>query len=355
MLLYNRQKKEAVILTLIKRKVAHHMPALTIKTLSIFYSLCAILFALWSIPAVYFLTIFSNKSYNLVLMGFYIALLLLLFFIPQYKIHCRIIRFSLFLIILIAWQQLTPTHNKPWADSISQLPSVTLQDKIIHIQNIRDFIYQSETDYTINYIDKTYQLSDLTELDYILSFWDNNEAIAHTMFSFGFKNGEHLVISVEVRHKKGEEYGGFAGLYKQFELIYVLATERDILQLRTNFRQEEVYRYPVNLPQAIIQKLFNIVIARANDLYETPEFYNTLSHNCFTSLATDFWSLGDDKTRLDYRMLANGFSDEMLYERGRLKSKLSFADTKKKSYINQYIEPNIYNPHYSKQIRPKTN
>jgi len=331
------------------------MPALVIKTLSILYSTCAVLFALWSISAVYFLNIFSNKTYNLVLMGFYITLLLVLFFIPRYKVHCRIIRFSLFLIILIAWQQITPTHNKLWADNLSQLPSVTLQGKTIHIQNIRDFIYQSETDYTVNYIDKTYQLSELTELDYILSFWDNNEAIAHTMFSFGFKNDEHLVISVEVRHKKGEEYGGFSGLYKQFELIYILATERDIIQLRTNFRQEEVYRYPIKLPQTAIQTLFNTIITRVNSIHETPEFYNTLSQNCFTSLAADFWSLGDNKSRLDYRMLANGFSDEMLYERGRLKSKLSFADTKKKSHINQYTEPNIYNPHYSKQIRPKTN
>jgi len=331
------------------------MPALAIKTLSIFYSLCAIAFALWSIPAVYFLNIFNNESYDLILMGFYIALLLLLFFIPRYTIHCRIFRFSLFLIILIAWQQITPTHDKPWADSVSQLPSVTLQDKIIHIQNIRDFIYQSETDYTINYIDKTYQLSDLTELDYILSFWDNNEAIAHTMFSFGFKNNEHLVISVEVRHKKGEEYGGFAGLYKQFELIYVLATERDIIQLRTNFRQEEVYRYPINLPQEIIQTLFNTVITRVSNIHETPEFYNTLSQNCFTSLAADFWNLGKNKARFDYRMLANGYSDEMLYERGRLESKLSFADTKKKSHINHHIKPNTYNPYYSQQIRASIN
>ncbi len=323
-----------------------------LKTLNIFYIIFVLFFMLWSAPAVYFLNIFTEENLNLALASGYVVLILLLPFIIKNKLYRRSVTLSLFILILIAWAQVKPTHNKIWADGTNKLPSVTVDNNKIHIRNIRDFIYTSETDYQINYLDKSYDLNNLTKLDYILSYWDGNKAIAHTMFSFGFNNGENLAISVEVRHKKGEEYGGFAGLYKQFELIYVLATERDILQLRTNFRQEDVYRYPLNIPQETIHELFNIVIARVNALHETAEFYNTLSQNCLTSLAADFWSIGGENNHFDYRMLANGYSDEMLYQRGRLKSSAPFSAMKQQANINQYTKVNHYNPFYSKKIRP---
>ncbi|MDC9727866.1 MAG: DUF4105 domain-containing protein [Methyloprofundus sp.] len=326
--------------------------SILLKTLNIFYIIFVCFFLLWSAPAVYFFKLFSEASLNLMLASSYTVLTLLLPFIIKNKRYRRSFTLSLFIVILIAWSQIQATHHKVWADSVAKLPSVTIDNNKIHIHNIRDFIYKTETDYQINYLDKSYDIRDLTELDYILSYWDGNKAIAHTMFSFGFNNGEHLVISVEVRHKKGEEYGGFAGLYKQFELIYVLATERDILQLRTNFRQEDVYRYPLNISQEIIHELFNIVISRVNSLHETAEFYNTLSQNCLTSLAADFWSIGGQNNHFDYRMLANGYSDAMLYQRNRLKSSAPFLEMKQQANINQHIKINHYNPLYSQQIRP---
>lgn len=323
-----------------------------LRTLNIFYILFVFLFILWSTPAVYFLNIFLREDFNLALAISYASIIALSPFIINNKLYRRSFTLSLFLIILLAWFQLPATHNKNWADSVAKLPHVITTNNQVHIHNIRDFIYKTETDYQINYINKTYNLNQLTELDYILSYWDGNKAIAHTMFSFGFNNGERLVISVEVRHKKGEEYGGFAGLYKQFELIYVLATERDILQLRTNFRQEDVYHYPLNIPQEIIHELFDIVLTRVNSLHRNAEFYNTLSQNCLTSLAADFWNIGGHTNHFDYRMLANGLSDEMLYQRGRLKNKAPFLTVKQQANINQYTETKSYSPLYSKQIRP---
>ncbi|MCF7972033.1 MAG: DUF4105 domain-containing protein [Methylococcaceae bacterium] len=249
---------------------------------------------------------------------------------------------------------MTPSQNKNWADSVSRLPWATIDDNKVHIHDIRDFTYQSETDYHIHYIDKTYDLSQLNQLDYVLSYWDDNQAIAHSIFSFGFKNGEHLAISSEVRNQKGEEYGGFTGLYNQFELIYVLATERDVLQLRTNFRQEDVYLYPTNLSQQEIRSLFNVVIDRVNTLHNTPKFYNTVTQNCFTSLMNDFRKVGNQSHPFDYRIYANGFSDEMFYQNGKIKSALPFLEAKQRFNINQYIQPNIYRRDYSQQIRPYT-
>ncbi|MDT8426268.1 MAG: DUF4105 domain-containing protein, partial [Methyloprofundus sp.] len=228
---------------------------------------------------------------------------------------------------------MTPSQNKNWADSVSRLPWATIANNKIHIHDIRDFIYQSETDYQIQYIDESYDLQQLNQLDYALSYWDGNQAIAHSIFIFGFANGEHLAVSTEVRNQKGEEYGGFTGLYNQFELIYVLATERDALQLRTNFRQEDVYLYPTTLSEEEIRSLFKIVIDRVNTLHNTPKFYNTLTQNCFTSLMTDFREVAGKHTPFDYRIYANGFSDAMFYQNGKINSTLPFAETKQRFNI----------------------
>lgn len=328
------------------------MPSILTKTLTFLYYLCAILFGLWSIPAVYFLKIFPQHNLNLALAIIYAILLLLLQSIPTHKKVYRTFTFILFSIVFLRWNQMTPVQNKNWADGVSRLPWATIDNNKVHIHNIRDFIYQSETDYKIQYIDKIYDLGQLNQLDYILSYWDGNQAIAHSIFSFGFKNGDRLAVSTEVRNAKGEEYGGFTGLYNQFELIYVLATERDVLQLRTNFRGEEVYIYPTNASKQEISRLFNVVIDRVNTLRTTPKFYNTMTQNCFTSLMTDFRKVGGKHHPFDYRLYANGFSDEMFYQNGKIKSSLPFAEAKQRAYINQYIQPNIYNANYSQQIRP---
>ena len=331
------------------------MTTILTRSFTFLYYFYAILFGLWSIPAVYFLKIFSQHSFNLALAITYAVLLLLLQNIPTHKKIYRTFTLLLFAVVFLRWNQMTPAQDKNWADAVSRLPRATIEHNKIHIHDIRDFIYQSETDYKIQYIDKTYDLTQLNQLDYVLAYWDGNKEIAHSIFSFGFENGDRLAISTEVRNQKGEEYGGFTGLYNQFELIYVLATERDALQLRTNFRGEDVYSYPTNASKQEIRYLFNVVIDRVNTLYNTPKFYNTVTQNCFTSLMTDFRKAGGKHHPFDYRLYANGFSDEMFYQNGVIKSALPFLETKQRFNINQYIQPDIYNANYSQQIRPYKN
>jgi len=331
------------------------MATIVLKLSVFLYYLFAISYGLWSIPAVYFLKVFSEHNFNLALAITYALTLTLLLVTPKYKKTSRTLTLSIFFIVLVAWQQVTPTHEKNWADSVSQLPWATIDNNQVHIHNIRDFVYQTETDYRVQYIDKTYDLSKLNQLDYALSYWDGNKAIAHSIFSFGFENGEHLAVSVEVRNQKGEEYGGFSGLYNQFELIYVLATEKDVLQLRTNFRKEQVYLYPTNTPKQFITSFFSIVIERINSIQKQPEFYNTMTQNCFTSIVKDFQKINGTRNIFDYRIYANGYSDELFYQLGSIKTNLPFSESKQKFHINQYTQAGSYNPLYSKQIRSTVN
>jgi len=254
--------------------------------------------------------------------------------------------------VLIGWLQIKPSHDRDWAVNVAKLPSATIKGNQVNIVNIRNFDYRTEKDFTVRYYDKTYDLNELRTIEYALSHWDNLEAVAHTMISFGFGNGEYLAISIETRLERGEPQSGLRGLFKQYELIYVLADEKDLLRLRTNFRKEDVYLYRINLDQEQVRKVFMVIMERVNSIAGKPEFYNTLTQSCLTSLASDFTKVIAPKSLFDYRRIASGYSDEMLFENGWIDSKLSFEETKRLNYINQYVKDDSDGDDYSIKIRP---
>ena len=276
------------------------------------------------------------------------------FFLPKPRRTLFII-FICYAIIMGVWSQKQPTLNKDWQVSVAKLPHVDYDDNLVTIYNIRHFDYQTETKFTANYDNKRFNLEQLNQVDYILSYWDGNLAVAHTMLSFGFSNGEHLVVSVETRLAKNQPQNGLYGLFKQYEVIYILANEADILRLRTNFRQEQVFVYPLNYKPEVRKAMFLKILERVNQLYQQPEFYNTITHNCFTGLQADFRSLQPKKSSIfDYRWFTNGYSNEILYEEGLIKTTLDFSNIQQHFNINQYTK-NATAKNYSGLIRPFVN
>ena len=260
--------------------------------------------------------------------------------------------FISYAIIIGVWSQKQPTLTKDWQASVAKLAYVDYDNDFVTIHNIRHFNYQTETEFTSHYDDKRFNIKQLNHMDYILSYWDGNLAVAHTMLSFGFSNGEHLAVSVETRLAKNQPQSGLYGLFKQYEVIYILADEADILRLRTNFRQEQVFVYPLNFSAKIRQAMFLKILERVNQLYQQPEFYNTMTQNCFTGLQTDFRNILPKETNLfDYRWFANGYSNEILYENAIIKSSLSFSEIQQRFHINQYTQ-NATTKNYSQLIRP---
>src|SRR6185295_17841451 len=119
----------------------------------------------------------------------------------------------------------------------------------VTLQNIRNFEYRTETDYAPRWYDATFELADLRSVDLVASYW-MGDAIAHTFVSFGFAGDRYVAISIETRKERGEEYSTLAGFFKQYELVYVVGDERDLIGLRTNIRQphETVYVYRAQAP-----------------------------------------------------------------------------------------------------------
>ncbi len=319
----------------------------------LFYSIlkgCLFVFGGWSAIAIYFMFL-PNAQLAAIASGlFSISILSVFFFLPE-RMSLSII-ILLYTTVLVGWNNMQPSNDRIWMPSVAKSPHATIQGNTVEIFDIRNFDYRAENDFSENYYDKTYHLNDLESLSFILSYWDGGTVVAHTILSFGFNNGEYLAVSAETRQEKGEPQRLLQGFFKQYEMIYILADERDIIRLRTNFRKEEVFLYPTRLNKQKVRQIFNVIIARVNKLYHQAEFYNTLTHNCFTTLRADFSTISPPKNRFDWRILANGYADQMLYENGDIDTDLSFSAAKEVFHINQYVSGDSSPNNFSKRIRP---
>ncbi|MDP7288327.1 MAG: DUF4105 domain-containing protein [Phycisphaerae bacterium] len=158
--------------------------------------------------------------------------------------------------VLYWWANLTPSHDRQWSQLTAVLPRVQIEGDTAAVQGIRNFEYETPDQFTLGYYDKTFDLSKIQTLDLIISYWGDGKHTAHSMLSFGFSDGKYLCVSVEARAEHGEEYSGVAGLFRKYELIYVLGDEMDLIGSRTGVRREQVYLYPTNTPPADVRKLF---------------------------------------------------------------------------------------------------
>jgi hypothetical protein len=171
--------------------------------------------------------------------------------------------------------------------------------------------------------------------------------------SFNFGEEGHLAISIEARKEKGESYSSIKGFFKQYELIYVVADERDLVRLRTNYRKnpiEDVYLYSINWPKEDVKKVFLQYIDEMNRLNDNPDFYNTLMNNCTTMIWINTL-VNQDHLKFSWKVLASGFYAEYLYENGWLDQDLPFRELKNGAHINSLANDADQASDFSKRIR----
>jgi hypothetical protein len=257
---------------------------------------------------------------------------------------------ALFAVVLAWWLLMPPSNSRNWQPDVAVLPWADVQGSKVTIHNIRNCDYRSETDYTVRHYDKTFDLEKLQSVDLSLVYW-GSPYIAHTMFSFGFEGEGFVCISIETRKEVGEEYSTIKGFFRQYELTYVVADERDLIGLRTNYRVgEDVYMYRLKAPADLIRKVFLDYLREVNSLKERPEWYNALTGNCTTSIRGHIAPYNPD-ARFDWRIIVNGFIDEMLYERKTVDTTLPFPELKKRSLINGRAKGLEKSPDFSRLIR----
>jgi hypothetical protein len=254
-----------------------------------------------------------------------------------------------FAIVLLWWLSLKPSNQRDWLPDLAVLPSANITGNQVTVHNIRNCDYRSETDFDVHYYDKSFELDQLRTVDLYLVTWGSPH-IAHTMVSFGFTNGDYVCFSIETRKEKGEDYSAVKGLFRQFELTYIVADERDVVRLRTNYRHgEEACLYRLQMTPDQGRQLFLDYLRRANELHARAEWYNALTDNCTTGIRAQ--RAATDRAPWDWRMLVNGHLDELLYERGMFVTNLPFADLKKISNINPQAKAADQAADFSQQIR----
>lgn len=237
-------------------------------------------------------------------------------------------------ILIIWWIILKPENNKDWQADVARTPHGEIQGDMLTLHNVRNFHYRSRTDYDQHWETRSYDLSKITSLDLFLSYWGSPH-IAHTILSWGFENGDHLAISIETRKDVTQTYSSIKGFFKQFTLVYVAADERDLIRLRTNIRKEEVYLYPLaHVPQDRARALLESYVQHMNRLASKPEFYHALQMNCTSVITLHTKTIDPNAHLADWRLIANGHIDEMLYERGSIRNDLPFEEIRKLSRVD---------------------
>ena len=252
-------------------------------------------------------------------------------------------------LVTLWWTSIPPSNTRDWTPDVARTARGVFTGSSVTIENLRDFKYRSESDYNQRWETRTYNLDGIRGLDLFLSFWGPT-AIAHTIASWDFDDGQHLAISIETRKEKGESYSALRGFFRQYELYYVVADERDLVGLRTNYRGEQVYLYRIRVPAAQARALLIDYLNEVNHLADHPEWYNALTQNCTTTIRGHAQNIGASGN-LDWRLLANGHLDQLLYERGQIDTSIPFADLRARSNITEKAKAADDSPDFSLRIR----
>ncbi len=225
-----------------------------------------------------------------------------------------------------------PSNVRNWSSDQAVLPYAELTGNQVMVHNVRQCEYFSNDTYVVNHSDRAYDLEDLQYVDFFIIPFENMPAIAHTMLSFEFRppdaEPQWLAASVEIRKEQGEEYAAWKGSARQYELMYVLADERDVIGVRAAHRGEQVYRYRTTATPEQARRLLVDVLGRTNELASRPEFYNTVTNNCTTNIARHINRISPRRLRYDYHILLPGYSDKLAYNEGLIVRTGTFAETK---------------------------
>ena len=259
--------------------------------------------------------------------------------------------FVAFAVVLALWLQVRASNERDWQPEVAVAPYAVIKGDLVTIHGVRNLDYRTETDFTPYWETRTYDLSKLDSVDLVAVYWAG-KAIAHIMLSFGFAGQDFVTISIETRKERNESYSTIAGFFKQYELIYIVADERDVIRVRTNYRQpqEDVYLYRVRAPRENIRRGFLGYLSTMNDMRERPRFYNTLTTNC-TTAAWMHTRMNPDSPPFSWKILLSGYVPDYLYELGRLDTDRPFAELEKLSLVNARAHAADRDPAFSQRIR----
>lgn len=255
-------------------------------------------------------------------------------------------------LLVMAWTAIDPRGDRPWIPEQARLPDATVDGPSVRILNVRNFTYTARSEFTPSYDTRSYDLTKLVSVWYVLTpFSDRWRGPAHSFVSFGFADSQFVSISVEARREPGETYDAVKGLFKRFELMYVVGDERDLIGQRAAFSTDRVYLYPVTAKPEKMREMFVAMLARANTLREHPEFYNTLTNNCTSNVVSHVNQIAPKTVPGGIKTILPGYSDEVAHRLGLIDTDLDITTARARYLINARAKQFIRDSAFSSRIR----
>jgi len=267
--------------------------------------------------------------------------------------RCTVFAAIALIAVALVFALIRPSNERDWAPEHARLPRAEFDGDLVRVHDVRDFRQAPDGSVARRYADRIYDLGRLETLWYALAVFDGEgwRGPAHGFFSFGFAGGECVAISVEARKEVGETYSWWRGLFRKYELIYVVGDERDLLLTRAVHRPDVVYLFPVAATPEKIRELFVDMLARANALRETPEFYNTLTDNCTSRLRDHVNAIAPGRIPPSWKTALPGYSDELMESLGLLNSALPLEEARRRYMINDRARRHANAADFSQAIR----
>ncbi|MDB4891697.1 MAG: hypothetical protein JWL61_3552 [Gemmatimonadetes bacterium] len=274
------------------------------------------------------------------------------------RISKRKVLLGVVIVVAVAvgvWMSIRPTNERAWVTQQAVLPAVRIDGHLAHVQGVRNFQYTAEDKFTPAYYDRTYDLDKLVSVSFIVTpFSESWRGPAHTFVTFAFSDSQFVSISVEARREPGETYGPLTGLFKRYELIYVIGDERDLIGQRATFGKSPVYLYPIRAPRERIRAVFVEMLQRADGLREQPEFYNTLTNNCTSNVIAHVNHVAPHRISSGIKTILPGYSDEVAFKLGLIDTDLDLEHARQRFRINERARQYAGDPLFSFRIRETT-
>jgi len=304
----------------------------------------------WGAGAIYYSNV-PGARLRAVLSAAFVAAVFLAFLLLPRRGRTLVGFLVVFTSVVVWWLEIPARNDRDWQAEVAVAPWATVDGDRVTIHGVRNFDYRSETDFVERWEDRTYDLGTLDSADLVAVYW-GSPAIAHIFLSFGFGGSDYLAVSIETRKERGQTYSTIAGFFKQYELVYVVADERDVVRVRTTYRrpQEDVYIYRLRARRENIRRGFLDYVRAINELHAHPRFYNTLTTNCTTG-AFLHARVNPGSPPLSWKVLLSGYVPEYLYDLGRLDRTRAFPELERISRVNDRAHAADKDPAFSRRIR----
>lgn len=255
--------------------------------------------------------------------------------------------------LLVSLKQ--PSNDREWTPDLQRLAGVSLLEEggvtYVQLSNVRDSTYENGEE-VISYYSAKYNIDEIERVWFLVEPFSKWKAAAHTFFVFDFVDGQTLAFSVEARKEADERYSALRGLFREYETYYLFGSERDLILRRTDFLDHEVYMYPIETTRENLRMLFSSIIDKARSLETEPEFYNTITDSCTTTLVDHVNSVSPGKVswwRVEQYL--PGLSDELAYKLGLIDNTLPFGETKERASIQGLANKCAANDNFSQCLR----